>query len=427
MSYRFRSAGCCACLLLCAPLLADGLVRDAIGPISGGRGGANIAHNDNGAILNDNAAGMVFSNTGGLFEFGVDTVILDLDYTDPQNNHVGNKVSPFPVPQLSLFKVFDDGDVKWAAGFGVVAPAGFAAEYKMENPVFGNQTYRSLGALGKFLRSVAVQLNDRLSVGGNFGLAVSHVELEGPFYLQSGPLAGTPTLLNMRSTGYAPTWSIGAQYQATENTVFGINFISRTDFNMNGRADVQVPLGPPPLLFGRFDADVGITWPSSLGFGVAQKFGERHRASMDLIWYHWNSAFKNLGMSISHPDNPVYQMLIGGSHSDAVPLAWRDTLSVRLGYEFFQSTDLTWRLGYTYHGRPVPSNTLNTYTDGVLEHAFSAGFSRKLDLWTLNCAYQYSFSPTVSVDESLIAGNDFADSTFRAQAHWIMLSVTRPF
>ncbi|HTN03580.1 MAG TPA: hypothetical protein VL132_16940, partial [Planctomycetaceae bacterium] len=85
------------------------------------------------------------------------------------------------------------------------------------------------------------------------------------------------------------------------------------------------------------------------------------------------------------------------------------------------------RAGYVYHGRPVPSNTLNTYTDGVLEHAFSLGFSRVLEDWTLNFAYQYSFSPTVHTDESLIAGGDFSDSTFRAQAHWVMLSVSRPF
>ncbi|HTN00681.1 MAG TPA: hypothetical protein VL132_02330, partial [Planctomycetaceae bacterium] len=162
-----------AVLAICSPALADGLVRDGIGPISGGRGGTNIAHSDNGAILNDNPAGMIFSNSGGLFEGGVDTVILDLGYTDPQNSYSHNKVSGFPVPQLSAFKVFDDGDRLWALGLGIMAPAGFGAEFSQVNPVFGRQQYRSLGALGKILPSVAVQVTDRLSVGGSFGLAMS--------------------------------------------------------------------------------------------------------------------------------------------------------------------------------------------------------------------------------------------------------------
>ncbi|WLD12067.1 OmpP1/FadL family transporter [Planctellipticum variicoloris] len=416
-----------AVLAVCSPALADGLVRDGIGPISGGRGGTNIAHSDNGAILNDNPAGMIFSNSGGLFEGGVDTVILDLGYTDPQNSYSHNKVSGFPVPQLSAFKVFDDGDRLWALGLGIMAPAGFGAEFSQVNPVFGRQQYRSLGALGKILPSVAVQVTDRLSVGGSFGLAMSHVELNGPFYLQTGPMAGTPTLLDLHSTGYAPTWSIGAQYVATENTTFGLAFISRTDFSMKGGADVQVPLGQGPPLFGRFDADVDIAWPSSLGFGVKHRVAPRHQVSADVIWYHWKSTFNNLGLTLSETDNPIYQALLGSSADDAVPLQWHDTVSLRLGYEFLKSREQTWRAGYVYHGRPVPSNTLNTYTDGVLEHAFSLGFSRVLEDWTLNFAYQYSFSPTVHTDESLIAGGDFSDSTFRAQAHWVMLSVSRPF
>lgn len=118
MPYRIWLSCLLTALVVASPALADGLVRDGIGPISGGRGGADIAHSDNGAILNDNPAGMIFSESGGLFEGGVDTVILDLGYTDPQNPASHNAVNGFPVPQLSIFKVFDDGDRRWASASG---------------------------------------------------------------------------------------------------------------------------------------------------------------------------------------------------------------------------------------------------------------------------------------------------------------------
>ena len=42
-------------LLSCStPAFANGLIRDGVGAVSTGRGGTNIAHSDNGAILLDN-------------------------------------------------------------------------------------------------------------------------------------------------------------------------------------------------------------------------------------------------------------------------------------------------------------------------------------------------------------------------------------
>lgn len=294
------------------------------------------------------------------------------------------------------------------------------------NPVFGRQQYRSLGALGKILPSLAVEVTDRLSVGGSLGLAMSHVELNGPFYIQTGPLAGTPTLMSLHSTGWAPTWSLGAQYKASENTVFGLAFISRTDFSMKGGSDIIVPSQAGPL-FSRFDTDVDLAWPSSLGAGVKHRIASRHQVSADVIWYHWKSAFKDVGLTLSEASNPLFVGLMGTTANDAIPLQWHDTVSLRLGYEFLQSRELIWRGGYVYHGRPVPGKTLNTYTDGVLEHAFTLGCSKTLEDWTLNFAYQYSFSGTVRSDQSLIVGDDFSNSSFRQQAHWVMLSVSRPF
>jgi long-chain fatty acid transport protein len=102
-------------------------------------------------------------------------------------------------------------------------------------------------------------------------------------------------------------------------------------------------------------------------------------------------------------------------------------VSLRLGYEFQPIDRDTWRAGYVYHNSPSPSSTLNPYLDGVLQHAFSLGYSRKLDRVTLNAAYQYTFGPTRHVGASDIVGGDFSNSSLKAQAHFAMLSLLFPF
>src|SRR5687768_8444469 len=100
---------------------ADGLVRDGVGAISTGRGGTNIAHSDNGAILLDNPAGMANMTVDGLFEIGVDTVFTDLDYSDPDNDSVHGKFRAYPSPNLAYIRKAYGGDI--AYGVGVFAPA----------------------------------------------------------------------------------------------------------------------------------------------------------------------------------------------------------------------------------------------------------------------------------------------------------------
>ena len=67
---KIRLLGCCSLGLILTwvgALHADGVVRDSIGAISSGRGGANIGYADNGAILNSNPAAMTNIRGSGLW------------------------------------------------------------------------------------------------------------------------------------------------------------------------------------------------------------------------------------------------------------------------------------------------------------------------------------------------------------------------
>src|SRR2546430_17734964 len=96
--------GCLSWLLCASTARADGVIRDGIGPISTGRGGPNLGFADNAAVIYDNPAGMSNVAGNGLMEAGVDTVICDLNYSDPQNNNVDSIRRAFPPGMFGYFK-----------------------------------------------------------------------------------------------------------------------------------------------------------------------------------------------------------------------------------------------------------------------------------------------------------------------------------
>lgn len=420
-----------ACIGAGLPAYGDGLIRDGLGPISGGRGGTNQAFADNAAIILDNPGALVNVSGNGLLEFGVDTAITQVDYSNPLSGSVSH-VRPLPLPNLGFIKKSDDG--RWAWGVGANVPAGFGAAYgAMVSPVVGPTEYRSIGGVAKVLPALSYKATDRLSVGLSVGLAISDVQLYGPYVVQSAPLTGLPAVINMSGFGVAPTGGVGFQYQLTERTIIGATYTTQSNFQLSGGANATLyapnPFPPPPVLAvdSHFDTKIHMKWPQSVAFGIRHDLCEHRRISADVIWYDWGGAFDQISIQLSNPTNPVVGVLAPMPVRDQLPLNWMNSVSMRLGYEWMPNDVNTWRCGYVYHGSPVPDSTLNPYLDGILTHAFTLGYSRKFERVILNTAYHYSFSPTRHVTTSDIVGGDFDNTNMRAQAHFAMISLLVPF
>ncbi len=406
--------------------LADGLIRDGIGPISTGRGGTNQGFADNSAIILDNPAAMVNVAGDGLLELGVDTVITDVHYTNPLSG-VRSATRPLPAPVIGYIRKSDDE--QWAWGIGVFAPAGFGASYgTVDSPVLGPSLYRSIGGMAKVLPGLSYRVNDQWSVGLTVGAAITDIGIRGPYVMQTGPLAGVPADMVLIGFGVAPTGSVGLQYKWTDETTFGLTYTEQSNMKLHGGMNADILVGPGVTISSHFDAITRMTWPRSVAFGVKHDLCPHRRIAADAIWYDWAHAFDDIGLTLSNPTNPVIPIILGsGTITDRLPLDWRNSISLRLGYEFDTSEVSTWRAGYVYHGSPPPTSTLNPYLDGILEHAFSLGYSRKLPRADLNFAYQYTFGPTQHVTTSSIIGGDFDNTSLNAQAHFAMISLLFPF
>ncbi|MCA9139546.1 MAG: outer membrane protein transport protein [Planctomycetales bacterium] len=405
-------------------VLADGILRDGIGAISTGRGGTNLGFADNGNIILDNPGGMVNIDGRGLTELDLDVFFTDLTYADPDNARTDAADSPFPMGQISLIRKSDDGNV--AYGFGVFSQAGFSTRYNLNGPfpLVGPRVYKSVGAMMRILPSLSIALTPRLSVGATIGAAVSHTELEGPYFTQAQtPFRGTPTLLDLQATGPGLSWSVGGQYILSPATTLGVSYQHATTINADGTATLTVP----GLGTSGFDLDMATKWPSSLGVGLAHQATQCTTIAADVIWTPWSDAKDSYDLVFSNPSNPAFQATLGNAFPEVFPLNWRDSVAVRLGLQRQLSIGGVARAGYVYHRNVIPEETLTPFIQATVEHSISFGYGWKVGDYGVDLGYQLMVGPDQKVGASDFVGGDFAGATSTTSAHWLLLSLIRRF
>ncbi len=310
-------------------------------------------------------------------------------------------------------------------GFGAFAPAGFSSDYDLQGPAAlpGVHNYMGFGALIRILPGISARLTEDLTVGATIGGAVSHVELEGPYFLNSGLLRGTPTQLDLQATGGAFSWSCGLQYKLSEQTTVGVRYQGENSFESDGKANI----GIPGLGSSIYDVEVALTWARSAGIGLMHQLNRCSRIGIDIEWEDWSSAYDNARLTFTNPSNPVFLGVAGPRVVEIFPLQWKDALIVSAGYERDLGRDRTVRFGYRYQDNPMPSAATSTYIQTTLEHHFALGGGWKHRGWECDLAYQYAFAPNVFTGTSIYPGGDFSNANIRTQTHMLFFSAMRRF
>jgi len=126
---------------------ANGVLVDAMGPVSGGRGGTNIAHIDNGVLLHDNP-GALANLEGRQLDCSIDFITLPMKFRNTLNDKKGED-QLFILPTITYTRPIDK--YGFVFGVGMFNPAGFSTEYRLMHPVYGDQKYCSYASLTKLL------------------------------------------------------------------------------------------------------------------------------------------------------------------------------------------------------------------------------------------------------------------------------------
>ena len=413
---------------LTSTLFAETFVP-ALGAKSAGRGGTNLAFDDNAFVFSDNPAGLLgatynsTASTSSVLEGNIAGLFPDLKYSDPQNPGVRASNDPFGLGAFTYAKRVDDS---LALGLGVYSPAGFGARWNLDGPpgpLAGPQFYKSIGMLIRVLPGFSYQATDQLRVGATLGVALSHIELEGPHFITSPPLTGTPTLLDLQSTGAALTWSTGLQYKVNDEWTVAAHYQSQNRFQNGGNASIAIPgLGK-----SYYDMTMDFVWPRVAGVGMMYRPTPITRVGIDVDWQQWSKAMNTVDIHLRDPSNPVFLAVAGPTVNDSLPLRWRDNMVVKTGIEHDIAPNKTVRLGYSYNNDAVRASTMTPYLPTILSHYFTAGFGWKRNCWEYDAAYQYSFRPTIHTSQSELVGGDQTNSSANTQAHWLFLSAAKKF
>ncbi len=408
-------------------LLANGIVRDSLGAVPSGRGNANVAHSDNLSLIHDNPAGLGWMESGFRLEISGDFLYRDVSYRDPMTSGSSDD-GVFVLPHIAAAARFDELPVTF--GLGIFLPGGYGVDYRLDHPTLGRQDYESAGLLLKILPSFAWQIGEKVSIGGGIGVGYGSNKIKMPYTFQTGPLAGGEALIDLDADGFAVTGNFGIQYRPIDGLTIGAAFISETVTDQDGDFDLDVTGGLlDPFVVDNtasYDVDYKFRWPRSVSGGATYRFGVG-RVSLDAVWYDWSSALDDFRFTLSNGDNPEFDALAGPTPSDTFPLDWRDSVSIRLGYEHFFESEMILRAGYTYNVNPIPDRTLTPMLPGILEHAFSVGLGQSFGMAQIDFAYQYTFSGKREVGTSDVIGGDFDNSRIRAEAHWAFVTLGMRF
>jgi long-chain fatty acid transport protein len=403
-------------------LVADGIVRDSLGAISGGRGGTNLAFGDNLGLINDNPAGLSHV-PGWRLDLGADLLRIEVEYEDPTNDTSAEE-NIFALPLAAVSWQALEAPTPVTLGVGLFIPAGFGVEYELDNDIFGNRKYEAESSLVKLLGSCAVELGGGLSLGASAGPAYEASRIEAPYTFQTGALQGVPALVELEADGVGVAWAVGLQWRIFPSWTVGLAYIGETRIGLEGSFDADLTgVLPAPDPTGRYRLELHKTWPRSLGAGTAYRF-ERAALSLDVVWFDWSSAMKDFAFDLKNGDNPAFDATAGPTPSDRFPLNWHDSLSIRLGAEYYLTRVDTLRAGYTYSTNPVPDDTLTPLLPATLQHGVTVGYGRRFGPVSLDVAYQFAFGSRHEVGESEILGGDFDDSSSVTRTHTVFLAAS---
>ena len=426
-------------------LYAHGVVLDSIGATSSGRGGTNISHSDNGTLIHDNPAALVNMPQGKLLDMNLEFLYVDIDYDDAFDSDQ-TKGQVFILPSFSLvYKKSEES--RFAFGAGAFASAGFGTEYRLKHsmtrdtpfgsiPVsFGKQKYRSEASLVKLLAAASYKVNDRLSLGFSVGSSVQRLDLEVPYTLQTGPFTGLSVMSDISTHyGFGLTYTLGAQFKITDNTVIGVSYVSESRAALKGDADLFLPDEAPesPLFANRqaeYDFKSDVEWPRTIGIGISHKVGGSNKFAFDVVWFDWSSAFDSFNLELTDGDNAEFDAALGSEINDDFPLDWDSTFAFRFGYEYFHKgkSDDIFRFGYIFNDNPVPKDTQIPLIPGTLKHVFSTGYSHKWDKWEFDAASQFMMSDRDYVGTGQIVGGDYDDSSMKINAYLLFLGMKYRF
>lgn len=443
----------------------NGMNMEGYGPVATAMGGASLAYDNGNAGIINNPATLGFMKTGSS---RLDVAVGGL-HPSVSSNGQGSSADAFFMPAFGYVR--KDGNISW--GFGMMAQGGMGTEYanggfygtisSAMQPIAGAAGGYSSAAgaaaglaegnglrnlsevgVGRLIFPVAVEVNDRLNIGGSIDYVWAGMDIQWMmdgahfFDMMTHPTAvgmgasqrfGTLTgsfhdlfgnnfggaftdlgyayfdfnksgKFGQQAKGNGLAANIGFTYKVSPVlTVGGVYHpktnLSDLDTGTNGArgtfnvANAGTGSTPFQVTFNGRVKIINFQWPETYGFGFSYQANDRLMVAADYKRLNWADVMKSFKMEFTSENAPLGPLIPVGSVMNLdFRQNWKNQDVFQIGAQYRFNDALTLRFGGSFSTNPVPDQFVTPLFPAIIKNNYTAGFG-------------YAISKSSSIDASL--------------------------
>ena len=337
-------------------------------------------------------ASTIFFNPAGMTRLEGNRVQSNLSYIDPsaKYSHTGNNgtgAAFFPKTtgvdggkQAFVPAAYAVWDYSETVKFGVSmnAPFGLATDY--DNDWIGAE-YNVFSEVKTInvAPSIAIKLNDELSLGGSIQLQ----KIEGTLTNQTITGAPPSSLTTLAADDTGLGYTLGVLYEYSEKGRVGFNYRSQISHTLKGK------ISNPNVGALNFDASADVTLPAVASVGIYHDITDQWALLADASWTDW-SVFDELKVVSDATGNTV----------TTTEYNWQDTLFLALGANYQYDDKLQLKLGVAYDEGASSDEFRTAGIPDATRYWASLGANYKLDKQSVvNVGFSHIRAKTARLDE----------------------------
>ena len=322
-----------ATLLGVSQAYAGGLWINDFGDFAGGRASAGASAGvDEASTIAHNPASATRIEGSQLFLSGtvfVPDIKFDVKYSGPITGYDNGGDAGELTPAPSMAYVHDMGDSNWSTGIYLGGLAGAGMKYGSHWAGRYNATEVDLSML-VVAPTLAYQFDDRLSIG--VALQGWYSTFEQKLALPNPEHGGDDARAKLDGDDSGVAFTLGAMYELTERTRFGIHYQSEIEPEYDG----DLKIHPVNL---EANTNTELTFAQYVRASMHHDMDEQWSVNLTLGWDNW-SALDNV--------------LISSDRGNAgLPTRWRDTYHYAWGVQYKLNSKWELTSGVAYDTNPV--------------------------------------------------------------------------
>jgi long-chain fatty acid transport protein len=269
---------------------------------------------------------------------------------------------------------------RMVVGLAVYPTAGLGGAYENVASLGGEDLEMAIYMIEASI-PVSIRITDGLAIA--FSWRMTYLAQSSKLFIDDGAGGLMPLEQEMSGMG-AAGFSVGIYYRTNEWLQLGLTWRSKISIEMSGDSDI---------FGGTYDTDSEFKAPDSIRLGVALRPIEGLMVALDLKYLTYSDSNKQLSSTIK--GTPM------GDLPSTAPLNWEDVFAGHLGVEYYVTSYLPLRLGYSLSRSATPDKTASfmTTSPGLL-HSVHGGLGLVFEKWSVDVGSFYVFSTDGQVTEA---------------------------